>query len=197
MRSERPKRASVAGFTLIELMIVIFISAILLAVALPSFTDALDRNRIVTQNNELLAAFSYARSEGLRRNNRVGVCALNAALDGCATDNWNRGWAIWVDTNRNDSFTAAADEVLKVYELDVADSLTANVFDVQFSPRGTLAVPTGANAVFTLQPDTCTAARQNVRTITIRLAGSNDRAACLWPCGTSGIKERVRRASVA
>lgn len=160
-----------SGFSMIELMTVVAIVGILLAVAAPSFTEALRRNRLAAQNNDLLTSFSYARGEAIRRNRIVGVCALNTASDGCATDNWNRGWAVWVDTNRNAAFNAGTDEVLKVNAMDAQHTLTSTVFNVHFGPRGTRVLP-ATNALLTLSAAQCSTSRRNVRNLTVRATGS-------------------------
>jgi prepilin-type N-terminal cleavage/methylation domain-containing protein len=50
------------GFTIIELMVTVLIAAVLLAVAVPSFIDTLERRRVVGAANELSADLQYARS---------------------------------------------------------------------------------------------------------------------------------------
>lgn len=42
------------GFTLIELMVTIAVAAVLLGIAVPSFQDMLERNRVAAQTNEVL-----------------------------------------------------------------------------------------------------------------------------------------------
>jgi len=170
MRPTRPPPSPQAGFTLIELMTVIVIAAVLAAAALPSFFDAIERNRIVSQNNELLATFAFARSEAIKRNGTVGVCALNAALTGCATDNWNRGWLVWADTDRSATFNAG-DEVLRINRLDAKDRLTSGVFDVRFGPRGTRTLPAG-NTQLNLQPNGCATSKPYRRLMTVRTTGA-------------------------
>jgi len=173
MRPTRPPPSPQAGFTLIELMTVIVIAAVLAAAALPSFFDAIERNRIVSQNNELLATFSFARSEAIKRNGTVGVCALNAALTGCATDNWNRGWLVWADTDRSATFNAG-DEVLRINRVDPKDRLTGTVFDIRFGPRGnrTLPIVTAGNSELALQPDGCSTSKTNRRLMSVRATGA-------------------------
>ncbi len=170
MPPKRPMPSAHAGFTVIELMIVLVIAAFLTAVALPSFFQALERNRIVAQNNDLLASFTYARSEAIRRNGTVGVCALNATFDGCATDEWNRGWLVWADTNRSGSFNTG-DEVLRIDRLDGSNRLASTVFDIRFGARGTRTLPT-TNAVLNLQPEGCASPKPNRRTLTVRATGA-------------------------
>jgi type IV fimbrial biogenesis protein FimT len=61
------------GFTLIELVIVLAVMAILVAWGFPSLTESIKNNRMVAQNNELVAMLQYARSEAIRRNTDVEV----------------------------------------------------------------------------------------------------------------------------
>lgn len=176
MRPTRHLPSPHAGFTLIELLVVIVVAAILAAAALPSFFDAIERNRIVSQNNELLSTFTYARSEAIRRNGTVGVCALNAALTGCATDNWNRGWLVWVDTDRSAAFNAG-DEVLRINRVDTKDRLTSTVFDIRFGARGTRMLPAAGNTTLALQPNGCATSKANRRVMTVRATGATSSTA--------------------
>ena len=68
-----PRRLRQAGFTLVELMIVVALVAILLALAAPSFRETLARNRLEGVAGELSTDFQYARSEAVARNVQVGL----------------------------------------------------------------------------------------------------------------------------
>jgi type IV fimbrial biogenesis protein FimT len=95
-------RARAAGVTLIELMVVVAISAILLAVGVPMMHTFVDRNRVATQVNEMIADIALTRSEAIARRGRVIMCrssnptSTTAQCDGAATD-WNSGWIVFVD----------------------------------------------------------------------------------------------------
>lgn len=61
------------GVTLIELMIVIVITAILLALAVPSFQDSLDKNRLKAAAETLKGDLQFAKSEAIKRNQNIRV----------------------------------------------------------------------------------------------------------------------------
>ncbi|MBA3597807.1 MAG: GspH/FimT family pseudopilin [Methylibium sp.] len=55
------------GFTVIELMAVVLITAVLLTLAVPAFLDLLARRRLEGAANELSTDLHYARSEAVSR----------------------------------------------------------------------------------------------------------------------------------
>lgn len=67
------KKLRSSGFTLLELMIVIAIIAILAALALPSFTTTLDKQRITGAAEAMLADLRWARAEAIKRNRKIRV----------------------------------------------------------------------------------------------------------------------------
>jgi len=79
-------RNAANGFTLIELMITLSILVILLTVAVPSFREFVQSQRVKTASFDLFASITYARSEALKRN---GDVTLSAASGG-----WANGWSI-------------------------------------------------------------------------------------------------------
>jgi type IV fimbrial biogenesis protein FimT len=66
------------GFTLVELMVTVAVFAILASIAIPSFQTTIQRNRLSTTANELLAAVQASRSEALRLNQTVRFCTTPA-----------------------------------------------------------------------------------------------------------------------
>lgn len=63
-----------AGFTLIELMIVITLLGIFSMIAVPSFTKFIADNRTQSLNNEMLSLLQFARSTAVERRILVRVC---------------------------------------------------------------------------------------------------------------------------
>lgn len=80
-----------AGFSLIELLVVLAIATIILMVAVPNFTTLLDRQRLTTVTNDLYASVSYTRAEAIRRGTRVDLVPLDPA-------DWAKGWSVSIPT---------------------------------------------------------------------------------------------------
>src|SRR5262249_13104330 len=93
------------GFTLIELMVTLAIAALLLGLAVPNFRQFLYNNRLTGDTNDLLAAMNFARTEAIKRQVPVVICASSnptAALPTCS-GSWANGassaWIVWADAN--------------------------------------------------------------------------------------------------
>src|SRR5258706_3119711 len=120
------------GFTLIEVMIALTISAILLMIAVPSFRDASLGSKLRTTANRLISSTLVGRSEALKRNAVVTMC-VTANGTSCTTGGWEQGWIIYYGTvpsasNRIDHQPAAPTGFL------VSESGGAII--LQFAPTG-------------------------------------------------------------
>jgi type IV fimbrial biogenesis protein FimT len=90
-----------AGFTLLEALVVLAVLAVLTGVAAPAMTGLRLQHRMQAQAEDLLGSLMLARSEALRQQQRVTVCA-RAADERCAlTGVWSQGWLVFVDGNAN------------------------------------------------------------------------------------------------
>jgi type IV fimbrial biogenesis protein FimT len=87
------------GFTLIELMMAVSVAAILLALAAPSFQQAMGKNRLSSAASELTGAVQLARAEAIRNNRRVTLCrSEDGSACSAASSTWP-GWILFVDSN--------------------------------------------------------------------------------------------------
>lgn len=82
---------NVRGFTLIELMVTLVVAAILLALAVPSFTAMIKKNRASSDVSALTTAIAYARSEAVARNKDICVTVPSAQ------GTWKDGWLVRIE----------------------------------------------------------------------------------------------------
>jgi type IV fimbrial biogenesis protein FimT len=94
------------GFTLIELLVTITIAATLAAVAVPSVQSFLRNNELSAASTALLTAINTARSEAMKSGRSAMVVPVNNGSD------WSQGWVVFVDNNRDQSFTSASDTIV-------------------------------------------------------------------------------------
>lgn len=97
------------GFTLIELVTTLAIVAVLLAIGLPGFGEALARLRVQTAMHRVSTDLAMARSSAIMRRSPVVACP-GAGMDGCRGDaDWSRGWIVFADPDGNRRPDAVAD----------------------------------------------------------------------------------------
>lgn len=109
--SGRGARRLPAGFTLIEVMVTVGLIAVLAALAMPSFTQLINTNRLAGLSNDINVMLQSARLEAVRRGTRVVICPSTNGT-GCTTGTrWQR-WLSFVDVNANNTVDAG-DEILR------------------------------------------------------------------------------------
>ena len=152
------------GFTLVELLVVVTIAAILLALAVPSFSRLIQSTNISSSVNTFLADIRFARSESIRLGGGVVMCrssspeADNANCGTGSTQGWESGWIIFQDSNN--SLTRTSDELLlraqgPITAIDsIAESGAATKFRFTATGRlqnlsGATKIQFGSNSLFT------------------------------------------------
>lgn len=105
-RIHRPSRSphAGAGFTLVELMVVLAIVSILLVLSTPSFTGFLRNSELASAAHSFVASLNAARSEAMKRN----LPALVMPLEPSRRD-WTRGFVAFVDVDRDGRYTDGVD----------------------------------------------------------------------------------------
>lgn len=106
----------IRGFTLIELMVTLGVSALVLSLGVPSFQGLVRDNRMTTQYNQFVTVLNIARSEAIKRGVNVTVCKRNDAGTDCNNStNWENGWIAFTDPD-NDGSVDTNETVIRVQE---------------------------------------------------------------------------------
>ncbi|MNN54131.1 hypothetical protein D3C81_1689260 [compost metagenome] len=75
-----PRSQKSAGFTLIELMVVVALVVIFTTIALPSFNSMITNSRLQATNNELYSLLQFARSTAVENNTTRLICITSTQL---------------------------------------------------------------------------------------------------------------------
>lgn len=102
------------GFTLIELIMVITISGILLTVAVPSFNLTIKNTRLDSHASRFISDLSFARSEAIKRGERVTICKSNNKTNCTNSDGWEEGWIVFVDDINENAQVQPGEVILRV-----------------------------------------------------------------------------------
>src|SRR5690554_8095589 len=97
------------GFTLIELMFTLAIAGVLIAVAAPSFTQMVIKNRLNSVSSELADVSSISRSEAIKRNRTITFCRAEDATKAVCKDGTN--WEFWII--KQNASSSSEDDVIR------------------------------------------------------------------------------------
>ncbi len=123
-----------AGFTMLELVIVMMIVAILAGIGIPSFKYVTTSNRIASEINGLLGDMQFARSEAVKQGLPVTVCSTNNGTSCNGGAAWHSGWIVFLDSN-GDGVRQASEQIIRT--------------QAKFTSTDTF-VPAAPNATFTV-----------------------------------------------
>lgn len=173
-RRHRVGRAWAAGMTFMELMVVMALAAVLLTVALPSFTAVINTSRQATLANTFLTSLHLARSEAIKRNARVVLCKSADGASCAWNGRWDQGWIVFHDAD-NDAQVGVGEELMRVYEaLPGTFSLGGNnpvANYVSYAPTGATRLTSGALQMGTVTLCRVAAGGQDARRIIVSGTG--------------------------
>lgn len=155
------------GFTLLELMVTLAVSAILMFIAVPSFVSFIRNSQLTTQANAFFTDLSLTKSEAVKRNARVSICASSNGATCSGSTNWATGWIVFTDSSGTSGTLDGADELLRIHgeiKGEATFASTGGTF-VQFTPSGyssTYNDASAAETVFTLDHSECTGDQRRV-----------------------------------
>ncbi len=169
---QKRKKMMSRGYTLLELLTTLTLAAVLLTIAIPSYSFFVNTTRLSTVTNDLVSSLQLARSEAIKRGQRVTVCKTSSAMNAvpsCDTAaNWQQGWLIFVDSGIR-GIVDTDDNLLRVQgSVSPAATITANNYNafISYLPRGISQGPNGlANGTLKI----CVA--NNQRDIIINITG--------------------------
>jgi type IV fimbrial biogenesis protein FimT len=103
------RMTGIRGFTLLELMVALAIAGILCAVGVPGLGMWMAEQQVQDRAEALLHALDHARSEAIKRGDRVDVCPGNGNCAAGAMP-WEGGWMLVPDADRGHPTAAIARE---------------------------------------------------------------------------------------
>lgn len=137
-KSNQLRSGRMAGFTLLELMVVLAMAGIIAAIGIPSFSSMITTNQLADITNELTLALKRARAEAIASGRDVIVCSsINSSGCSEAAGNWSKGWVVMVDRNQNGDFLESEPgELLWVKTIDVDASARIQITPGPFTALG-------------------------------------------------------------
>lgn len=131
--------ARTSGFTLIELMVTITISAILLGIGVPSLAEFVKTNRRAATVNMMVSDLQRARGLAITQRVRVVLCPSSdgATCLAAHTQDWSSGWLLFSDADGNGAPGDAGDQLLNVQAAVKNMKIPANTGRLVFTAGGT------------------------------------------------------------
>jgi len=90
-----------SGATLLEVTVVLAVSAIVLTIGIPSLASLINAGRLTSAANELVSSLHLTRSEAIKRRARAVMCPSAAGTSCADSGDWHQGWIVFHDANNN------------------------------------------------------------------------------------------------
>jgi len=166
--------STMAGFTLVELIMVIAIIGIVSMAAIPTIQGSMRNYQINSKAIFWQGVFNYLRSESMKRGERITLCASsNGSSCLAGSKNLHLGWIAFVDLDNDAVRDAPGEEIVRSGNADndftFIFSGTGNVSYISFVANGmmkTVAYGSWAGGV-----DVCLGAGIAGKRVTVNQAG--------------------------
>ena len=106
------RRRNLLGFTIFELMLTLAVAAVIVTLGVPSFQTLMERNQLTSNINRFISTLALARSEAIKRNQRVVVCPSADGVNCSNAGGYDNGWIVFTDSNNNDIREPATEELI-------------------------------------------------------------------------------------
>ncbi len=157
------------GVSLVELVVALGIGALLLVIALPSYSRWIGDEMVMNQALLLAKSMQLARSEAIKRGHRVNLCKSADGVQCANTGDWNQGFLMHEDTGAKGEVDGA-DDVIRFEHADRGIYVSSNkpLADyVSFTAFGHARMLNGA-----LQMGTFTVCKSGFQAVDVVLVGS-------------------------
>jgi type IV fimbrial biogenesis protein FimT len=120
-------RLPTRGYTLYEVLLVTALVGLLLAVAIPSFSATLARQRQRVEIDALFHAVHHARKESIMRRRVVSLCPSDDGTTCGKNADWSNGWLMFENRDRDSPPRIDAGEiVIRRHDVDPTIVIAAN-----------------------------------------------------------------------
>lgn len=108
------------GFSIFQLLLGVSIVGLLSAGAVPSFENSIKDNRLNAALVGMISEMEYARSEAVKRNTSVTICASTDQAT-CDTQDWEKGRLVFIDDGAGTASNASngavnSETILKTFQ---------------------------------------------------------------------------------
>jgi prepilin-type N-terminal cleavage/methylation domain-containing protein len=141
--THRLSKTNKHGFTLLELMIAVAITAILSAIAIPSFSNLIESHKVSSMSSDLYSEYSRAKSAAFSNNRTVAICASSdgescdaSTIDTLGQQNFSDGFISYIPSLNTAATGISPEALIGVFQADGVDIQFHAATDLAINARG-------------------------------------------------------------